>query len=126
MVEVGNNIKVLFTKYNKDVIVDTIGGELILYNHSDLCDTNDTTVSHLLQDHIFTGIRLGPLSDSINMLVEDLQGNMLEHTQFQDFLYVKKYSNMDLVSPVSVVRFVPKPWQWAGDAFFAHFLEKKR
>ena len=122
MVKIGNNIKVLLTKYSKDVIIDDIGGELILYDHSRLLNG---FYDDLLKSFSFTGIKLEYSDNLVEILVRDLYEKQLEYTKRDDFLFVKKTSTVDTSDPLCVISFTSK-----GSVFFvkgilyAHFIEK--
>lgn len=124
MVEIGNNIKVLLTKYSKDVIIDDIGGELLLYNNTQLCGLTDFITVDLLKDFSFTGVGLEFNDKVINMEVKDFYSNSLEFVVHLDYIFVKKQEGNDLSDPMCVVSFVPKHPVFAGAQFYAHFLEK--
>jgi hypothetical protein len=118
---IGNDIKVLLTKYSKDVIIDDIGGELLLYNHSNL---DPFTERGILKEFIFTGISFDPLPEVISFQVCDLYEDPLEYMIYKKYFFVKYYTGIDLNDPICVVGFKPKTDHWICKRFYAHFIEK--
>lgn len=124
MVEVGNNIKIIFTRFNKHVIIDDIGGELLLYNHSYICDFEDTYSIDMLKKYIFTGVKLEKLHDTVVMRLQDLYGDPVEYIIYNGFIFVKRTSTTDTDEPVCVVSFVSKNTTLFNKQFYAIFIEK--
>lgn len=124
MKTVGNDIKVLLTKYKKHVKVDDIGGELILYDNSDSLIDPKGSEKFLLKDHMFSGIALSEYSDIVEFKLENFYEEEMRFTLHKNFIYVNKTEAMDRDDPIAIVRFIPIQAKfWAGDYFYAHFLE---
>lgn len=123
--KVGNDIKVLLTKYNKHVKVDDIGGELILYDNSALIALTDSTSDYLLRDHVFSGIGVSGFTDEVIVRLDNFYEEEQKYMLHKGFIYVKKTLTMDSTDPIALVRFLPKGKFWAGEYFYAHFLEIK-
>jgi len=124
MKQVGNDIKVLLTKANKDVKVDDIGGELIIYDNSQYILEPDSTQKFLLKTAVFSGVAISDYSDIVKPKLEDFYEEDVRFTLYKNYIYVTKTETMDTTDPVAVVRFVPTQDKfWAGDYFYAHFIE---
>ncbi len=123
MVTIGNNIKVLLTKYSEDVIIDDIGGELLLYNHSHLCGFTDQTTISLLKDYRFTGVSLEYLENVMKMEIKNFYDESLDFFIHLNYIFVKQ-QGAELDDPICVVSFVPKSSSWIGAQFYANFIEK--
>lgn len=121
MVELGNNIKVLLTKYNNNVIIDDIGGELLLYNHNDLLNISKEP---LLKDYVFTGVKVEYFNKVIDMIIRDFYEKSLKYVVNNDFIFVERTSDMFLNDPICVVSFVAKTTSFVRGQFYAHFIEK--
>ena len=125
MIHVGNNIKVLLTKFNNNVKIDDIGGELLLYDHTHLCSFEDSEALRVLKNYSFTGVSFQPLPDFITFNVHDLYEQPLEYVICNRYFFVKKVEGHDLNDPLCVVGFKSKIKHWLGDTFFGHFIEMK-
>ena len=124
MKQVGNDIKVLLTKCDKDVKVDDIGGELILFDNTSFLANPDSTERFLLKDNVFSGIKISGYSDIVKPKLENFYGEEVSFTLHKNYIYVNKTGALDIDDPIAVVRFVPVEDRfWAGDYFYAHFLE---
>jgi hypothetical protein len=121
--EIGNNIKVLLTKYNEYVTVDDIGGELIIYDNTNQLDITDSMYSNLLKDFVFSGIAISGYSDHVKVKLEDFYGEEVKYLLHKNYIYVIKTPTMDLQDPIAVVKFVPKNKKWPCEQFYAHFLK---
>lgn len=122
MVNVGNNIKVVFKKYVDKVKYDVTGGEMILHNNSEFLDINDSYVNFLLQNYIFSGILLDELPENIKIIIEDVDGGSSNFVIYKGYIYVQKKNPPQ--TEIFVLRFVPAKKHWAGDYFYGHFIEK--
>ncbi len=121
MVELGNNIKVLLTKYNNNVIIDDIGGELLLYNHSGLLNIDKEP---LLKDYVFTGVKLEYFNKVVDIIIKDFYEKSLKYVINNGFIFVEQTSDMFLNDPICVVSFVAKATSFVRGQFYAHFIEK--
>ena len=120
MVDVGNSIVVLFKKFNENVLVDDIGGEMILYDNSPLCPKE---CSFMLYTHIFTGISFKIHSKGVGMVIKDFYEDIMEYVIYNDYIYIKKHDFFDCSDPVAVVSFYPMAKGSSYTSFYTYFLE---
>ncbi len=125
MEKVGNDIKVLLTKFNKRVKVDDIGGELILYDNTKELSSPDSTEEFMLKEYVFSGVIVSGFAESVKLKLEDFYGKEIQYALYKNYIYVKKTATLDITDPIAVIRFLPVKSFWAGSYFYAHFLELK-
>ena len=121
MVNLGNNTKVLLTKYSNDVIIDDIGGELLLYNNNNLFNGSDVS---LLDTYVFTGVSLEYLDKVVIMAIKDFYEKPLEYTLHNGYIFVKKVPEIEIKDPLCVVSFLVKSPSFVRGQLYAHFIEK--
>lgn len=121
MVDLGNNIKVLLTKYTNNVIIDDIGGELLLYNHNNLFNASNTP---FLVGYLFTGVSLEYLDKVVTMVIRDFYDKPLEYTLHKDYIFIKEVPEIELNDPICVVSFFAKAPSFVRGQLYAHFIEK--
>jgi len=121
MVELGNNTKVMLTRYSNNVIIDDIGGELLLYNHNDLFTFSNTV---LLNTHIFTGVCLEYADKVITMNIKDFYDKPIDYIVYNNYVFVEKIQDMSLNEPICVVGFFVKNPSFISGQLYAHFIEK--
>ena len=121
MVDLGNNIKVLLTKYSNNVIIDDIGGELLLYNHNNLLNINHTKLSN---DYNFTVVKLEYFENVVDMVIKDFYEHPIEYIKNDGYLFIKKDTEMLINDPICVVSFLAKGNSFVRGQLYAHFIEK--
>ena len=122
MYVIGNDIKVLYKRYNKEVKVeiDEVLGELNLYNNNSLLEEDS---EFLLDKYVFTGISIEPVESIIKLTILGKNGIYVDYWLHKDFIYVKNIGNDLDDGVVAVVSFKPKTNHWVGENFYAHFIE---
>lgn len=119
MVEVTNDIKILYKKSNTEVLFEEYIGKLILYNND-----NFNTNPLLKGSYIFTGICLPDLSSAVSFKFTNLSGENINYMLHKQYIYVKNINNeIKIGEPIAILTFIPSETHWAGDEFFAHMIE---
>jgi hypothetical protein len=124
MVIISNDIKVLFTKYHKDVIIDDIGGEMLLYDNTDFCDFKDSESLEVLKGYVFTGISFKELPSAVVLKIQNLYGDYLDYVICNNYVFIKKDTSIKSTDPLGVVSFFAKNTEILYKQFYAHFIEK--
>ena len=128
MVIINNDIKVLFTKADKDVKVTTSLGTMQLYDNSCLLTKEQLS---MLGNYIFTGIHI-VMPDKVDVMeITDLEYTVLDYAYYvlnfngnnKSYICIKKENSFNKDYPIALVSFLPKESKWFGDVFFAHFIE---
>lgn len=122
---IGNNIYVLYKKHSKDVKMDTTLGSLVLYDNSSTCDDPYRCAFY---GYTFSGLSLKYNERAVDMIFEDLYGNLLESMVYLDNIFVKNYEDMEDEGILCIVRFVPKKGHWLYEElneFYGNFIEQR-
>lgn len=119
MYTIGNDIKVLYRRFNKEVLVefDDVLGELHLYDNEVLLEKDS---EFLLDNYTFTGISIEPVESIIKLNILDKNHKFIDFWLHKNFIYVK---NTETDGHIAIINFTPKKEHWVGDSFYAHFIE---
>jgi len=108
-----NDIKILFKRYDTNISIQDIGGEAILYNHSDILPS---------RLGISTGVRLD-VNEHVLIDIVDFDNNSIPYGRENGFIVLYIDDNGKYNQPVCMVRFIPKDDTFCVSKFFGHFIE---
>lgn len=122
MYVIGNDIKVLYRRYNKKVKVDIdeVLGELCLYDSTSLLEEGS---EFLIDNYTFTGVSIEPVETIVKLNILDKNHVHVDYWLHKNFIYVKNSNIIDKDGHIAIINFHPRVGHWVGDSFYAHFIE---
>lgn len=114
--QVENNTIVKVSLERSDVRVESLGGELVLFNND-----NYRRFSSIAKGLLFTGVYL-EFSSKCKPVITDLDGNSLEYSFVNKGLYVKYYKQVKFGAPFCIFYLVPHQPHPDFEEFFGRFI----
>ena len=108
-----NTTKVLYKKYDDDILIDGVEGRVVLYNHSDKVEP---------KFGVFTGISL-KVDPKVQLYIEDLTDTKVDYIQNKGFIEVYIEDDKEYGSPICVVKFVPRTGVFGFEEFKSILIE---
>ena len=108
-----NATKILFKKYDDDILIDSVNGGVVLYNHSDKIEP---------KFGVSTGISL-KIDPEVGLHVEDLDDNKVDYIIVRGFIEVYINDNGNYGSPICIVKFIPKRNDFGIEEFNGILIE---
>ena len=113
MQKVFNDIKVLYKKYNENILIEDANGEVILYNHSNIIPS---------RLGVSTGVRLD-VNEHVLLDIKDFEGNKLKYGKENGYIVLYTNDNGIYDKPICKVTFVPRDITSCVPQFFGHLIE---